>query len=765
MNEPASVEPLAGHDDVPAPRLDPAEPRPQPGYEPPAAAQAGSDPQLGTPDQHLEGRPQEVLPVPQVKPYAPIAALTLPHQPPIASVANLFSNPSGPMHFHQRLEVRTADLLETIPVSRAGVLSDASYVEPREWREVRQHAAKALADTPVVLLVAPRQHGATTFSLRLLAEETDEAVDLHVVEASWDRPLTSKLPAQENCAYVLDFQDPQRDRIDKTFLTGLRKHADTLGGIKSRLVITLTPELWAPIAGQVPDGLAVVRLSAHPRAHLVARQHLMARGHTSLLDYIDDPTVKEGVADWTPVRAVWLVDEMIALAAADARTAAEDGTTGEARENRLRPEVRELAKDWGTDLGIRFGALGASGEGAPGTAHDVVRPLDLDDRCLSLALAVHRSGPAARIHADAERLAEILAGANAANGKKGAEDKETADLREILGGVGLRTRFNSIGADVRYGQARFTSVNYGEALLNHVWGQYHPLHKRLIRWMIACGADSGGTAGDPAVRAILGVLAYHQDDSQLAEVRDQAASLGKASVATAVMVGAARDEHLGRRARQLLYVWAGHSTEETLRLVVAACHELITDQPGPAVTRLRRVADNPTGRALDADVLAAFKAVAADRRLTGGFAKAVAEWHAQAGDAGSPAANLGTLALMSVDEAGTQGRPWLLTGDRPAALGVAAALRRLLTDLDQYPGVLDEITRWLGADGGALHDQVMNVVHKAVSGRVGLMAVVQLVKELNKLRGPDGRGAGARLQDEIEADPDLGGITLETYPA
>ncbi|MFG2178487.1 hypothetical protein ACGFLS_07180 [Streptomyces abikoensis] len=765
MNKAEAVGPVPGTDDVLASRPDPEVPRPEPGYDPPAHAQAGREPHLRPPDQHRVGRPHAVLPAPQAKPYAPIAALTLPGQPSIASVANLFSNPSGPMYFHQRLEVRTTDLLETFPVSRMGIVSDASYVDPREWREARQHAAKTLPETPVVLLVSPRQHGVTTFSLRMLAEETDEAVDLHVVEANWDRPLISKLPAQEKCAYVLDLQDPQRDRIDKAFLTGLQKHAETLSGIGSCLVITLTPELWAPIAGQVPDGVAVVRLSAHPRAHLVARQHLIARGQATLLGYVDDPAVKSGIADWTPVRAVWLVEEMIALAAADARNSAEEGTTGEERESRLRPAVRELAKGWGTDLAIRFGDVGANGEGAPGTSLERVRPLSFEDRCLSLALAVRRSGPAARIHADAGRLAEILAGASGLNGKKGAEDKETVDLREVLSGVGLRTRFNSIGADVRYGQARFTSVNYGDSLLNYVWDQYHPLHKRLIRWMVACGADSGVTADDPAVRTILGVLAYHQDDSQLAEVRDQAASLGKTPVATAVMAGAARDEHLGRRARQLLYVWAGHSTEETLRLVVAACRELITDQPGPAVTRLRRVADNPAGRALDSVVLDAFKAVAADQRLTHGFAKAVAEWHAQSAEAGSPAANLGTLALMSVNEPGTQGHPWLLTGDRPIALSLAPALRRLLTDLDRYPGVLDEITRWLGVNSGALHERVMDVVQEAASGRVGITAIITLIESLNEFRGPDGRGAGARLQHDIDTDPDLGGIPLGAYTA
>ncbi|WP_177244852.1 hypothetical protein [Streptomyces sp. yr375] len=671
--------------------------------------------------------------------------------PPINAVGTLIADPTGPIH----VEHRTADLLETAPVARDQVLSDTSYVAATEWQEARERAANALVESSVLLLVAPRHHGSTTFSFRLLAEETDEEVDLHVVETSWNHPLASKLPAQAKSAYVLDLQDSDRDRINRTFLSHLEKYEQTLNKNGSYLIITVTPEIWSHVAGQVPAWLKVVRLSNYPRALEVARKHLSAHGHTSLLEYLNDTTVQENITDWSPVRAVRLVDEMIALRGEITREAADEGVDPSSYEDHLQSEIQELAGGWGEILNIRF-ADSTKISTLPSTESDTtVQVLDVDDRCLSLALAVRHSGPMSQIQDDAQRLSDILAGVNSTSLEKSADKKRSVDLKAVLAGVGLRTRLNTIGADVHYGEAQFDSPNYGEALLIHVWDQYHPLHERLIRWMVSCGGE-GSTADDPAVQAILNVLAHHQDDSQLTKVRDEAAALDRLSVATAVLVGAARDEHLGRRARDFLYAWSDNKTSETQQLVVAACRELIEDQPGPALIRLRRVADNAANSQVSNDILNAFNAAAANPKLTGWFSNAVSEWQSQAGKASSPAVNLGVLALMSVDE---DGLPWLLKGAGPKP-DVASALRELLADLDNYPDVINAIIRWLRADDGSIYYHVLGLVQEAVADRVGLKALAQLINELGKVRERGGSSAGTQLQDSIGADPDLGVLPL-----
>ncbi|WP_369354804.1 hypothetical protein [Streptomyces sp. cg2] len=702
----------------------------------------------------------------ETTPYVPIATLTHPgHLPQIDSVANLFVGPTGPVNIQQTNEVRTADLLETVVVSREQVLADASYVEAEEWQEARRRGAKALGAASVVFVVVPRRYGATTFSLRLLAAETDSAVTLQVVESSWDRPLASRLPAQPRAAYLLDFQDPDRDLIDRAFLTGLSKHAQSLSKVGSYLVITITPELWSSVAGQLPADLEVVRLSSCPKADQVVRRHVTARGRADLMRYLGDSRVQSGITGWNPARAVWLVDEMIALAEKDARATAEEGADPAQREGHLLTAARELAEGWANVLNIRFSDRDRAVTRASEADHERAEPLDIDDRCLSLALAVRGSGPVTQIQDDAERLAGLLAGGNAASSGKSGERKGTADLRKIFGGVGLRTRFHGIGAEVRFGNVEFVSPKYGDALLAYVWDQYHPLHERLVGWMMSCGGQDGSPAhDDPAVRSLLGLLTYHQDDSQLAEIRKQGVAQGKRAVAAAVLAGAARDEHLGRRARQLLYSWAGHNADAQ-RLVVAVCRELIGDQPLPALTRLRRVADNigdgDEARTVTVEVLGAFREIAHNAELTEWFATTVADWQKQAGEEGSYAVSLGTLALMSVD---VEGRPWLLAAPSPA-LDVALALRGLFVDLDRNAGVIEEIVRWTRADGGAMREQALALVQEAVTQRVGFRALARLIDELGNDRTADGSSAGSRMADILGDDPDLGGFHLGASPA
>ncbi|MGW9426661.1 hypothetical protein ACWHA1_01740 [Streptomyces decoyicus] len=652
-------------------------------------------------------------------------------------------------------QFRIPDLLETFPIARDQVLSDASYVDAEEWHVAREQVVAALDKCRVLFLVAPRRFGATTFTLRLLGEATHESVALQIVEANWRRPRTSKLPARDLCAYVLDLQDPECDELDSTFLSGLLTHEQNLKSAGSCLVITVAPEIWSHVAGQVPSELGVVRLHSHPKAEEVARKHLTAHRQAGLLKFLDE-SVKEDIREWTPDRAVWLVDEMIALQEANDRIAAEEGREPASYADRMHSEVRSLAGRWDSELKQRFGDIKKDPRDDKKAPLDDVHPLDLNDRCLSVALAVRKTAPVSLVQGDAQRLSDILAGARISDAEKGGKKKQTPDLRSVFSGVGLRTRLNGIGADVRFGEAHFKAEKYGDAVLAHVWDQYHPLHNRLITWMVSCGAEES-SLDDPAVRAILSVLSYHQDDSKLTEVRDQAATLNKRSVAIAVLIGAARDEHLGRRARSLLYNWASQGSLETLQLVVEVCSELINDQPAPALTRLRRAADNAAKdnrQDLYPQLLAAFKRGAQNPALTAWFGKAVKQWQEQAGAESSPAVNLGVLALMSVDESS---RPWLLTSNNTKP-EFAAALRSLFADLDDHPEVIDEIIRWMRLDDGALHDEVVTLIQEAVADRVGWRAMHRLVSELLKVRNSDGSNTGDQLKRTLETDPDLGGL-------
>ncbi|GAB2723175.1 hypothetical protein [Kitasatospora kifunensis] len=686
-------------------------------------------------------------------PYLPIAAMTVPGRiERIDTVANMIVGPTGSIVIEQNTQVRTADLLETYLVPRDDILRDASYVEVRQWREVAEKADTVLRDSAVMFVVAPRQVGSTTFCLRYLAEKTPKDVSLLVAEASWEHPLASRLPAQPDSAFLLDLRDPVRDRIDTAFLTGLRKHADSLRSMGSYLVLTITPELWSGLAGHDLQGLPSVRLGSHPEPGLVIRQHLMARGRAALLPHLDGSEVTHGIEDWSPVRAVRLVSELIEVADSCARSAGEGGSVADDSLQQIAQAVRRLVSGWQEILDRRFADRGSdSGLATPVDQSGPVVPLSADDRYLSIAQALRGSAPATQIEQDAERLADELAGSEVGNARKDGRP----DLRPILAGMGLRTRLRGLGATVDLdGTASFPARGYGDALLLHVWGQYEKLHSRFISWMITCAGQGDDLTADPAVRAIIRVLSYYQDDSKLKELRTSAGQR-RSDVVAAVMVAAARDEHLGRRARELLYTWASSTEPHFHALVVSVCRELIKDQAGPALTRLRRVADRTTDSKVIGAVFETFTAIAMNPAQTLWFATLAAEWRRQPGTVTS-AANLATLALMQVERDGV---PWLL-GEDVAEAELVHALRALLAELEKYQQAPEAIGLWVRrCPPGEPRQRAVRIIRDAFAEQAGLKALTRVMLELGRVRDPHGGSPGEELRRAlVEDDPEMNTI-------
>ena len=91
------------------------------------------------------------------------------------------------------------------------------------------------------------------------------------------------------------------------------------------------------------------------------------------------------------------------------------------------------------------------------------------------------------------------------------------------------------------------------------------------------------------------------------------------------MAAAAKDEHMGRRARHFLYDWASLRPDIQC-VVIAACRELIEVNEYAALVRLSRVARHATDAEVRKRILAVFRDVAADQRVTVRFANAVAAW-------------------------------------------------------------------------------------------------------------------------------------------
>ena len=158
--------------------------------------------------------------------YAAVAALPADSAISVVAAGVVAYNLNAPVTVAPQIRIR--DVLNGGPVDRDAVRTTPSYVEAEEWSQSWKEATSALHENRVLIVVAPRSYGSTTFSLRLLACAASEAATLIQLEADWRSPKIEALPLQRNCAYQLDLQDPDHDRFDRAFLNGLGRHAEEL---------------------------------------------------------------------------------------------------------------------------------------------------------------------------------------------------------------------------------------------------------------------------------------------------------------------------------------------------------------------------------------------------------------------------------------------------------------------------------------------------------------------------------------------------------
>lgn len=190
---------------------------------------------------------------------------------------------AGSIHKFVR-QTRKLDLLEGVRIDRGEVLS-RPFVCEGQWAEAWQQALAPQAPRPrerVVIVVAPRSFGATTFALRLLAEHTDSTTTLFKLDGDWNAPSQGRLPLEEEHAYQLDLKDPERDRPSADFLNALSTFASHLEDARSYLVLTVAQELWDDRL-TTRRGVQVVYVSEPPDALRVVETRLTAAGHAPLV--------------------------------------------------------------------------------------------------------------------------------------------------------------------------------------------------------------------------------------------------------------------------------------------------------------------------------------------------------------------------------------------------------------------------------------------------------------------------------------------------
>lgn len=578
------------------------------------------------------------------------------------------------------LETRKHDVLEGEELDREALL-EQPFVRDAwtgTWQEALDPDTGRLR-APVLVVVAPRAIGATTFALRLLAEHTAPSITLVKLQADWNFPSRTRLPLEKRQAFQLDLKDPDTDRVSADFLTSLAKHAEHLADCRSHLVLTVAQELWDAPGMVSRPGVQVLRLAECPAAASVVDAHLEAGGHhapakeirasTQALSQLQGLNAVAAVRAVHRIVAVWEEYRQHRQAPALLRNGANQDAA-----KTFEDRVLDALSDWRGELDELFGDRAV----ARGSAD---RSLALEDRYLLLALAVLQSAPVSRVSAGARQLQAAVESAN--SGTTAGTAAQAA-----FAARGLRRRIRDVGATVDGRDVvLFDRPAYGRAVLEYVWDNYEAMRTPLLGWLAKLADRPDAT--DPVIRTLASLALRHGTREHL----NKLAELTEPDLLGAVLQTAVHDEHVGRVVWATLYQWA--DTSGSAPTVVSTCRLIVADPQVSfattkmAVVRLRRVAQKTTEPAVRQSVLTAFEELA---RRPAGRARLVTEVRTWQQAKNSPRnGSLAFLALMSVD---TPGLPWLLSADAPE-IDVQRALTELLGSADTAVETIPRITGWI----------------------------------------------------------------------
>ncbi|WP_405914525.1 hypothetical protein [Streptomyces sp. NBC_00728] len=626
------------------------------------------------------------------------------------------------------LETRKRDVLEG-DVQDRGALLQQPFVRSEHWTEVWDqalHPGAAGLRQPVLIMVAPRSFGSTTFALRLLAEQTDGHTTLVKLDADWSHPSRGRLPLEKDHAYQLDLKHPVNDALSADFLNSLSKHADNLRDARSSLVLTVAQDLWTDHHVGERSGIHVLRLRHAPDAQSLIEARLDTNGYSQLVNVLRSSAKAQasvrGLSAVGAARAartaVEALHEHLHLGQQPGQPAAADGI----ERLTLVQRVEAALTDWRVELDSRFGESTARHSSDNSS-------LTLEDRCLLLALAVWQSAPMPQVTRSASKLQESIASSPAGTAA-------LSPAHSAFSSRGLRRRIMDVGADVdTQDTVIFDRPAYGRAVLEYVWDNYDVMRDPLIAWLVDTAADA--SPEDRAVQVLTELTVRHGTVEYL-DLLGKITSGVRPDVLGTVMDNAVRDEHVGRLAWSMLYRWAGRT--EYAPVVIAVCRRILMEPDVTAsaakmaMVRLRRVAQSNGDPDTSRSVLTVFEELAGQPEVKQWLVAEVRSWQQDKGSARS-----GGLAFMALTGLTEDGMPWLMT---PSASDIEAvrAVQDLLNDTDTTTEIIPRLTTWIRgcADDPELYPQLRDQLLPALRGHNMFQAGASLMQELQGVSTTEG---------------------------
>ncbi|GGQ23523.1 hypothetical protein ACFFKE_09260 [Streptomyces mutabilis] len=671
------------------------------------------------------------------------------HEPPQASASYTFASPVGVVADRVDKivnETRKRDVLDWIELDRQRLLKLEPFVKDPKWDSAWQSARAATKETRVrvLIVVAPRGCGSTTFTHQFIAREADTRFKLCRAEADWESPAVSKLPLEVGQILQIDLKDPGQDRPSTTFLKDLDGHAQKLEECKSYLVLTVAEELWRGHRAWVPDRARVVHLNDSPDPQEVIKAHLRTAGYPGLVAYAQTDKAREQIRGLNAIEAVRAASTVIRQWEELGRRRPPALLVGDGQESplddELRAQVENALADWRDDFDILFGDAGEGEQRG-------MRPLPLDDRCLLLALALRQSSPVLQIATDARLLQEEI---EASSGKT----TRFSDTGSVFAGRGLRRRIQDVGAAVdSRDYVSFDRPGYGQAVLTYVWDNYEIMRPRLLEWLVK--ASDASANDDPAINALAQLSFRFGGTKDLSDLRATALKTPQGdAVLGKVLAHNAHDEHTGRLVWATLYSWASQAPVQSV--VVAMCRDVLRDPNATvpiskmAMVRLRRVVQEASnGPARDA-VLEAWRTLATDLGRTDLLVDEIQKWQRKATQ--GTAGKLALLALMPLEH---DGIPWLLS-DEPPEIDVEAGLRDLFADPELLSETIPVVIDWVRtcAYDTSRYERLRDRLLSPLRDQKVFNAGMQLMQALADVRRPDGSSIGEDLYGRL-GDPRL----------
>lgn len=582
---------------------------------------------------------------------------------------------------------RTRDVLEGVERRRQDIV-DQPFVREGQWTEAWEQAidpeTRRLRQ-PVLIVVAPRSFGSTTFALHLLARHTSSHTTVVKLDADWAAPSRGRLPLEKLHAFQLDLKDESTDQLSADFLDSLTQHARELEARHSCLVLTVAKELWHDHYLTPRPGLHVVHLHEPPNAQRVIEEHLSFRDHPQLIPYIQSlDKARVSLNGLNAVEAVQAAVKAITVWKEHARQQhtylprTAPGLAAEEAPSDFEKRLIAALSDWREKLDGLFGEVTAVHEGQNAS-------LTLEDRCLLLALAVRQSAPMTEVASTARGLQDLV---TATDRNKPAA---VPVVQAVFAGRGLRRRIHDVGARVdSHDTVLFDQPSYGRAILTYVWDNYEVMREPLLTWL----AQASGTSAsaDSTVDALASLVLRHSTAEHL-DALGQVTRSENPALLGSVMLQAVQDEHVGRLAWATLYRWAKQPDYATT--VISTCRRVLHDPSASpsmakmAMVRLRRIAHTAQDPTTRLKVLRTFQDLA---QQPAGATWLVAEVNAwQSSKTSDKSGSLAFIALMSVNH---DGMPWLMS-EAAHDIDVDQALQDLLGNASTAEEIIPRLTQWI----------------------------------------------------------------------